>query len=94
MMAASFMGKYQLILGNACSAERKTSGTADEKMAVKWQDGLHDSLTCNFAEVSPKEGVKVVSKISMRTNLHFPPQAFKQQFQEVRSSLLPTVLRA
>lgn len=31
MMAAFFMGKYQLILRNACSAGRKISGTADEK---------------------------------------------------------------
>lgn len=95
MMAAFFTGKYQLILRNACSAERKTSGTADEKNGSECQDGLCDSLTCHFAEVSPKEGVKVVSKMSMHTKLHFPTQAFKKQFhQQVRSSLLPAVLRA
>lgn len=85
MMAAFFMGKYLLILRNACSAERKMSGTADYKNGKndkRWQDGLCDSLTCHFAEVSPKEGVKVVSKMGMHAKLHFPPQAFKQQFQE------------
>lgn len=34
-----------------------------KRMAVKWQDRLCNSLTCHFAEVSPKEGVKVESKI-------------------------------
>lgn len=67
--------------------KEERAGTADEK-PKNGSESRRDcnSLTYCFAEVSSREGVKVVSKISMCTNIHFPPQAFKQHFKKKLSN--------